>query len=367
MDGEIMKRIAVILSLAAVLFSSGPALAEDSTNLRGIDVSNRALALAPASAPSSPPSEGGLITSHTSKALKGVSVSSSFRNSKGQHEEVEISPKYASSSWETSLGRSTSISSDGLRTFVGSTTTSTMQIIAQTETAETTSRIEYLTSLTGDTYLLDVPNVGIQILAEDGRYLGTLAKPWAFDNESKPLKTWLTLDSGTLVQHISVNKTTSYPVLSDPNWGYSVDIWLNDVTIRASSRSPNAVTAMLKSCFNCFFPVDGAPVYYPYIGQSMPLKIVKTVPPYDVAPAPVRVDELYKFGWRFVALPGHVDGAGSTIKFVWYPDSNGLLHLAVVGSIVNPDPCGISSFICQLTYPSVARTTWQKLFNNVTF
>lgn len=362
-----MKKVVVILGLAAVLFTAGPALAEDSTNIRGIEVSNRALALAPTSASGSPLPAGALTTSHTAQALNGVSVSSYFANSKGQHEVLEIRPKYETSSWDTDVRRSTSISSDGLRTFVGSTTTSTMQIVAQTENAESTSRIEYLTSLTGTAYLQDVPNVGIQILADDGRYLGTLAKPWAFDHDNKPLKTWFTLDAGTLVQHINVNKATSYPVLSDPNWSYALDIWYNDVLVHSTTKSPNTVTAMLKSCFNCYFPVVGAPVYYPYVGQTMALKIARPLPPFDLMPAPVRVSDVYRYGWRFVALPGHVDGAGLTIQFVWYSDSNKLLHLSVAASIVNPDPCGTTSIVCQIAYPIVAQATWQKLFNNVTY
>jgi hypothetical protein len=241
-----------------------------------------------------------------------------------------------------------------------------MQIISQTENAESTSRIEYQTSLAANTYLLDVPNVGLQILADDGRYLGTLDKPWAFDMDKKPLRSWFTLDDGILVQHIKVDRSTRYPVISDPNWSYSLDIWYNDVYVHSTTKSPNTVTAMLRSCFNCYFPVAGAPTYYPYVGQIMPLKIAKPIPPFDLLPAPVRVSEVYKFGWRFIALPGHVDGAGSTIHFVWYSDSIGLLHLSVTARIVNPNPCGLTPLVCQAVYPAVAQTTWQKLFNNVT-
>jgi len=362
-----MIKITAMLTLAAVLLSAGPALAEDSTKLRGIEVTNRALELAPSTTMGAPSSVGNLTTKHESQPQTGVSVSSSFINSSGRNETLEISPKYPSSSQDTVQGRSTSISSDGLKTFVGSTTSSTMQIIAQTENAESTSRIEYQTSLTANTYLLDVPNVGLQILTDDGRYLGTLDKPWAFDMDKKPLRSWFTLDDGILVQHISVDRSTRYPVVSDPNWSYSLDIWYNDFYVHSSTKSPNTVTAMLRSCFNCYFPVAGAPIYYPYVGQTMPLKIAKPIPPFDLLPAPVRVSEVYKYGWKFIALPGHVDGAGSTIQFVWYSDSIGLLHLSVAASIVNPDPCGLTSIVCQAVYPSVAQTTWQKFFNNVTY
>jgi hypothetical protein len=308
---------------------------------------------------------GDIRLEHKLSQGSNITVSSHFRSTDGKDHSLEVSPNYASADSRNTSALSSSITADKSRLFVASTTQNTMRIITQTFSKESTSSIEFKTNLPKDAYLLNVPNVGIQILTSDGTYCGTLETPWAFDAHKQRLASSFSLVDGMLVQKIFVRNDTAYPVLSDPNWTYSLDFWINTANSSVSSKTPNMATAILKSCFSCYFPIQGAPAIYPFVGQTMPLKAVRPLPPFDTLPAPVRVSAVYQFGWKFTALPGHVDGAGSTIQFNWYSDAAGLLHLAVAASVVNPDPCGLW-IACQPAYIAMATITWQGLFNNVT-
>ena len=244
-----------------------------------------------------------------------------------------------------------------------------MQIIARTYSATETSLISYNIGLQGAAHLIELGTGDYQIMSADEEYLGTLERPWAIDSNGTLLETNFELTHGLLEQTINVDENTAYPVTSDPSWTYSVDLGIHSeaaVISYYSYRSPAYVTNLLKKCFNCYFPNSGAPVTYPYVGQYMPLKIQEPMFYWAYKDAPVSVTTVYTYGWRFIALPGHVDGADSTISFVWYQDSNLRLHLSVVARVMNPDPCGTGALLCQPLYVQVATGWWQKLFNNVT-
>jgi hypothetical protein len=360
-----MRKIALALSVFFVVATSSPALADDDLVNRSQAVLQLATSLTESNASISAFQSGDLTLEHKLTQSQSITVASTFRGSEGKRHFLELSPNYNSYAAQTTTNLSSSISSDKNRLFVASTAQGSMRIVSLTYSKESTSSIEYKTSLPKDAYLLNVPNVGNQILTPDGTYYGTLSMPWAFDATKKRLSTSFSLVDGALIQRIVVTNETTYPVISDPNWTYSLDYWVNDKHSAVSTKTPNTVTAMLKSCFSCFFPIQGAPMIYPYVGQTMQLKIARPLPPFDTLPAPVKVSAVYQYGWKFTALPGHVDGAGSTIQFNWYSDAFGFLHLSVAASVVNPDPCGLW-IACQPAYIAMARITWQGLFNNVT-
>jgi hypothetical protein len=47
----------------------------------------------------------------------------------------------------------------------------------------------------------------------------------------------------------------------------------------------------------------------------------------------VRVSAVTDTGFNFIALPGHFDGADSTVSFRFYNDASGWLHISVVALI----------------------------------
>lgn len=300
-----------------------------------------------------------------------LSVSASFKDpSSKRFETISISPMKRIHTRVP--GKSTEISGlaeDDIQ-FVAQSSLNDIRIIAKTQNSASTKDIDYQPSFSKGAYLVLLADGTSQILNENGEYQGTFAQPWAIDAKGVALSTSLKLQTGILSQHIEVSPTTAYPVVSDPNWYYSLDLSLNKSLISGgyypSGRTPAYVTGLLKSCFNCYFPVYGAPIWYPYVGQTMNLEIDNPVPYAPRLPAPVYVSSVFDYGWKFGALPGHVDGVGSAIRFTWYRDNLYHLHLAVSAMVVNPDPCNSTAALCQPVYVAFAEGTWQKMFNNVT-
>lgn len=366
-----MKKLALALGLLLAISSVNPAFAEDSANYRGALADQAAERFAPNSLKFTGQTEANVTTKHAVDLNNRPELEISFTqpNSKAKH--VQIRPAYESENFSDTSKRSSSVASGGNRVFSATSGSNFARLVAQSFTPSTTNEITYDTNFDVDTHLVLVENVGLQILANDGSYLGTLSAPWAFDSKGRSLKTWFTLSNSQLTQHILIDKQVSYPVTSDPNWSYTFDTMLNTslgaTGMRVSYRSPAYATNLLKSCFNCYFPISGAPRTYPYVGQTMPLQIQLPIISFVTKPAPVKVSAVYVHGWQFIALPGHVDWVGSTITFQWYADFNGRLHLSVVGSIANPNPCGFGlDDACHVTYPIIAAGSWAQLFNNVT-
>lgn len=366
-----MKKLAFTLGLLISISSVGPAFAEESANSRGAAAEHAAETFAPNSAGFIGQSEANVATKHTLGLDKRPELQISFTPPNGAVKFLKIQPSYESESISEAPSRSSSVASGGNRVFSATSGANFARLVAQSFTPSTTNEISYDTNFGGGSYLVTIEGIGSQILAKDGSYLGTLSTPWAFDSKGRNLKTWFTLENSQLTQHISLDKQVSYPVTSDPNWSYTFDTMVNTTPgvggVRVSYRSPAYVTNLLKACFNCYFPILGAPKTYPYVGQTMPLKIQMPFVSFITKPAPVKVSAVYAHGWQFSALPGHVDWVGSTITFQWYADLNGRLHLSVVGSIANPNPCGFGlDDACHVTYPIIAAGSWGQLFNNVT-
>lgn len=73
----------------------------------------------------------------------------------------------------------------------------------------------------------------------------------------------------------------------------------------------------LHRCFNCNFPIGGAPQAFPAVGDQLPLEI--RVAGAQLANLPVQVSQIQRtadaIDIEFATLPGHDDGPGSTIHF----------------------------------------------------
>ncbi|MFI0448884.1 hypothetical protein [Actinomadura sp. 6N118] len=101
---------------------------------------------------------------------------------------------------------------------------------------------------------------------------------------------------------------------------------------RVAKKHPSKAMKKLKSCFNCTFPVSGAPKKYPKKGQKLPLKACWFK---KVCNAPVKFYPKGKYGWYFVAQKGHFDGKGSKVHFHWYQKKK-VLYLRVWAYVANP-------------------------------
>lgn len=211
-------------------------------------------------------------------------------------------------------------------------------------------------------YTFDVPQgttlersaTGYHLKSETVLY-GSLRLPWAVDAEGIQLPTWYTWSGTTLTQHVDHSAANiEYPVVADPAWQYSYFYTLNKTPIQARE--------MLKGCFNCLFPVSGAPRAFPTVGQILPLTV-----------GPANFECRFKsefssatyFGFQFDATENHVDGAGSNIIFQFQPDTylpglNATGFLTVDAYIVND-----SWWLNNDVYRAAALANWQKFADNV--
>ncbi|MHC0431052.1 hypothetical protein ACX6XY_12805 [Streptomyces sp. O3] len=119
---------------------------------------------------------------------------------------------------------------------------------------------------------------------------------------------------------------------------------------------PSKAWAKLKSCFNCVFPVSGAPKKFPGNGQYIKLKACASG--IFCKNAPVRYYDRAGYSWQFTAQKGHFDGPGSKVYFKWYQDSNKNLKLRVWAYVASPSvPDSLNK--------SFAKQTWKKFADNM--
>jgi len=223
-------------------------------------------------------------------------------------------------------------------------------------------------------YVLDTPagttlrenGIGYQIIGPDGHSLGFIHEAWATDSNGKAVPTEYTFSNNVLTQHIDLsNKDIAFPVLADPAWSYSF-------TKPVVKRSPAQIYNLLHDCFNCFFPVEGAPAAWPSFKQYLPLK----VRPFFGSPIWwdfscyfqtyyfETLGSMSYFGYYFLASSTHVDGEGSSISFDFNPINGGSsTELAVNAYIINDDPVGVG----QPAYTIAAKVTWSQFADNLDF
>ncbi|MEZ2389309.1 hypothetical protein AB6813_07135 [bacterium RCC_150] len=159
-----------------------------------------------------------------------------------------------------------------------------------------------------------------------GDYLGSVKQASARDSAGNEVLTTLDISAATMTQTVQPTSATVYPVvMSAPSWTYNFEFPLG----YGNNVEP---FNLLRSCFNCYFPINGATSTYPYMGQVLNLKIL--VAGAIQVPAPVRVGYAGNFYFQFTALAGHFDGEGSVINFASIPKPNGDRALNVNAAIV---------------------------------
>ncbi|MGW1491557.1 hypothetical protein [Streptomyces sp. NPDC002402] len=119
----------------------------------------------------------------------------------------------------------------------------------------------------------------------------------------------------------------------------------------------------LHRCFNCSFPVKGAPKKFPAEGQFIKLSAC-AAGSWGCKPAPVRYYKStgWPYTWYFIAQKGHFDGAGSKVYFRFYNDSSGYLRLNVWAYVTKPTvPDAVNKEIATSKWRSFAHVLGTKL------
>lgn len=183
-------------------------------------------------------------------------------------------------------------------------------------------------------YSLEIPSQAeihqdgsLLFIESNATTFAVLELPWAKDALGQDVPTWYTLSNGVLTQHLDLTGISACPVLTDPARTYSYKFPTNKTSTR--------IEQLLRSCFNCYFPVDGGPRGFPAQGQLLPL----TVGPF---PFECRMGGIGKvtgllFQYSFIATRNHVDGEGSTITFSFRSDQYLYVSATVMNWLMNND------------------------------
>lgn len=308
---------ALSASLLLVLFGVQPALADDAPEIsNAVDtISSVAPGLLAQTSPDAP-----------------VDVSQPTDNQSPEISVANVDAGLATgTSFSVDYATSTDMTVDGL-TVLGTETPDVMAYVQPTAMG-----VRVITAIASSdapsdySYSFDVPSDTQLVEGSSGFYLesgtdvlGTILPAWATDSSGNPVTTSYSWDSGVLTQHVDLTSPSiDFPVLADPAWGYSYSYTLN--------KSPAASKALLKSCFNCYFPVTGAPRGFPVAGQVLPLWV-------GLANFECKFRAEFNstnyFGYQFDATKNHIDGLGSNIIFE-FAVAGGVKKLIVSAYIVN--------------------------------
>ncbi len=217
-------------------------------------------------------------------------------------------------------------------------------------------------------YTLDVPAGTELISGHDGLMfnlvdpagdrIGLLGAPWARDSSGRSVPTSFTWEGTTLTQHVDLSDPAiTYPVIADPDWQYGVNYSLG-------SANPGSAWTQLHTCFNCYFPIEGAPDTYPFLRSDLPLVVnfAGVVSSFHCEMGATYNSLPNAWGWYFAADSGHIDGLGSAIFFdIIRNKTTGQTRLWVGGMVHNDFPGGLPNPV----YVAFAAAQWQVFANNL--
>lgn len=272
---------------------------------------------------------------------------------------VNLGPEAAESSplsFSVNYATAEVTNSDGVREFQTTSDDATAYVQPLTSGVRVLTEIGSARAPDSYSYTFDVPKGTVLSDAQDGYYLesgddllGKIALPWAVDANGAQLHTTYSWNDGVLTQNVDLSSpAVAYPVLADPAWSY---VYSYQVTKTAAANKK-----LLKSCFNCYFPVKGAPKAFPKPGQLLPLKI-----------GPANAECKFKsefnaknyFGYQFDATKNHVDKAGSNIIFE-FRTVGGKKKLVVSAYIVND-----AWWLKNAAYKKGALDNWDRFASNL--
>jgi hypothetical protein len=188
--------------------------------------------------------------------------------------------------------------------------------------------------------------------------------------------------SGGAVQALGFGELPQGPFFPPPEspWEYNLDFTSDveagsfdypGVTNAGQVTSIEDAWKELNRCFNCNFPMGGAPSKLPAVGDELPLEI-RIAGQQLPLHFPVRVTQIQKtandINIEFATLPGHVDGTDSTIHFHFF-EQGGQLHLGIRGLISNgpgSEDIPVWSPLARSGYTQVAQGVWQPYIDRLT-
>ena len=222
------------------------------------------------------------------------------------------------------------------------------QVFTTLNSAPKSKRFDYTFDVPANTVLNETPEGFLMQAGE--RVIGSIDLPWAVDANGRQLKTHFEWKNRVLTQVLDEKVSQlSYPVVLDPSWGYIQQYNLTD--------SPAANFAKLQTCFNCYFPVAGAPKKYPTYGQLLPLRVL-AIGNFECTMGSTFTGTDYR-AFTFHATKNHVDGYGSNIAFQFV--KVGTRSKLVVDAYVVND----FLIVGQYAYVAMAGLQWQIFANNL--
>lgn len=220
------------------------------------------------------------------------------------------------------------------------------RILREIHDSSDPAQFAYQTNLPEDAGLIPVAD-GF-LIASESAVFGYLGSPWAVDAQRNYLPTSFTLADGLLTQQVIVPADASYPIVVDPNWAYSFTY--------STRTSPNSNWIKLHNCFNCYFPISGAPQWWPAPNELLPL--IANMQNMECRMGTVVVGGLQDYSWSFRATANHLDGYGSHITFsLRYV--GGVPSLIVNAFIVN------EPFVGRDLMLMFANSSWQTFATNL--
>lgn len=205
------------------------------------------------------------------------------------------------------------------------------------------------------TEAVDIGGGVLSLDQPDGTSAGMIAPAWARDAKGRDVPTHYQWDDGVLTQVVDLSRSDiTFPVLADPNWTYGF-------TTSTLNTTPTQGWTLLHNCFNCYFPVAGAPHAFPTLGSLLPLRVGWAgVIDQDFT---CLMDQIASADhmWKFAAWGKHVDGYGSWIAFGLHKNAIGQNVLQVGAFVVNDFPAGVPNAI----YVEGAKMMWQSFANNL--
>lgn len=201
------------------------------------------------------------------------------------------------------------------------------------------------TASDSDLFLQSDDTIFIQGTDESQQY-GVIEKPVGIDATGKEVELSTTVSGSKISYTVADPQKAVFPVATAAAWSYTVAYTWKDVGWPAYVSFKKAAAA-LKKCFNCSFPLKGAPKAFPVKGQKINLSVMGFK-------APVQVTKASKspLTWTFKTLPGHFDGAGSTIQFNLFSGRNNEFALGVTAKVT-------SSSIPQWLNKNASQKTWR--------
>ncbi|WP_139827781.1 hypothetical protein [Nesterenkonia sp. PF2B19] len=159
--------------------------------------------------------------------------------------------------------------------------------------------------ITSEAELIENPE-GYLLEADEGT-VAAFTNITASDATGEEVEAWYTWEDGILYQEFNHDQVSDYPVSVSSGWSYSYTFSYGKTKYQASS--------LVRGCFNCYFPISGAPRNYPSNGQLLPLRVA-VIGNFECRMGVTQLpDANHSFFFNFRTTTNHLYGTGHTVNF----------------------------------------------------